>query len=158
MKKVMVAGIVVGLLSAAINVYGSGKERTRIVDPTKTVIGLTVHYSPTAGSFVRGNIDWMYVQDTASIGLFLKAPLSKFGDSLSLKSRLIIGAGEMSGDSFIGPVGTICELGLCLADFVYAKYECQYYWGNETASPVYNMAIGISHKVQFDVNIPMFQF
>jgi hypothetical protein len=117
------------------------------------VLGATVHYSPTAGEFVKGYTKWTYLQDLASFGIYSIIPVGEEGEVLYLKDRLIFGSGDVN--TKVGLVGNITEVNISLNNFIVIHYECSYYWGGDKMSPIYGMCSEVSHRLGFDVNIPI---
>lgn len=127
-------------------------------------LGVTVHYSPTAGEFVRGVNGWTFLCDHTSVGLYSKIMLfhdeyNFYGTNeilLLVKDRVIFGTDPYQSSIFL--VGNSLLAQFSLNSFVVLTYEFYTFWDKGKSNPVYMMQSGDIHKVSVEVTMPFLTF
>lgn len=116
-------------------------------------LGITAHYSPTAGEFVGAGDDWAYTHDSVSLGVYSKFKPEKELEIL-IKNRFIFVADKDKIN--IPVVGNTTLVTVTANDILTVNYKLSYYWPVDNLSSIYDLSPGISHKLMFDLNIPVF--
>lgn len=128
------------------------------------IVGLSIHYEPTSGEFVKGCNNWIFISDYASVGLYTKMVLLDktytTGDTneifLLINDRLIFGSDIYQTSIFI--TGNVLSATLSMNNFIVLNYKFYSFWDRGNSNPLYMMQTGQSHMVSVDINFPIFSF
>jgi hypothetical protein len=127
-------------------------------------LGVTIHYAPTAGEFVKGTQGWTFLCDYTSVGAYSKIILFHtedyaYGNNdifLLIKDRAIFGTDIYQQSIFL--VGNVLSAQLSLDSFVVLNYEFYTFWDKGRSNPVYMMQSGDVHKISVEINMPLLSF